>query len=73
MRYKVSKSGLTFLRQNDVLIQFTEEESSVFEELIVDTANGKVEKEQIAQFFKKCYRGPKLSEEKIGNLLKKQR
>lgn len=65
-------TALIFLRQNDVIIQFTEEEALAFEELIVDTANGKVTKEQIAKFLKKCYRGPKLSEQKIGQALKKQ-
>jgi death on curing protein len=55
-------AALTFLRQNDVLIKFTDEESSAFEELIVDTANGKITKEQIANFLKKRYRSPKISD-----------
>ncbi len=55
-------TALTFLRQNEVVIQFTDKESLAFEELVVETANGKTTKEQIANFLKKCYRGQKIHE-----------
>lgn len=64
-------AALTFLRQNNVVIQFTEKEESAFEELIVNTAEGKIIKEQIAKFLKGCYRGPEISEETLGQILKK--
>jgi death-on-curing protein len=62
-------AALTFLRQNNVHIQFTEKESLAFEELIVNTAEGKTVKEQIAAFLKKCYKGPEIVEEKVGQVL----
>ena len=52
---------LTFLRQNQVHIEFTEAQTSVFEDLVVSTANSKTTKEQIAKFLKECYTGPELS------------
>lgn len=55
-------TALIFLRQNDVLIRFTHEESLAFEDLVVNTANGKASKEEIARFLKKCYRGPAIEE-----------
>jgi death-on-curing protein len=62
-------AALTFLRQNNVYIQFTEKESLAFEELIVSTAEGKITKEQIAVFLKKCYKEPEILEEKIEQVL----
>jgi|SRR5579862_2553003 len=59
-------AALTFLRQNDVVIKFTEKEAEAFEELIVDTAQGKIGKDQIAKFLQECYKGPAISEDKIG-------
>ncbi len=61
-------TALTFLRQNRVHIEFTEEQTLVFEELIVSTADGKVSKEEIAKFFRECYNGPELSEGKPGQV-----
>lgn len=66
-------AALTFLKQNNVHIQFTEKESRAFEELIVSTAEGKVTKEQMSKFLKGCYKGPEISEEKIEQVLEKQR
>ncbi len=63
-------AALTFLRQNNVVIRFTEEEMLAFEEIVVETATGKATKEQIAKFLKKCYRGPKIPEDKIGQVIK---
>jgi death-on-curing protein len=54
--------ALTFLRQNQVHIVFTEEQSAALEELVVSTANSQTTKEQIARFFKDCYTGSELSE-----------
>lgn len=47
-------AALTFLRQNRVIIQFSEEQTFALEELIVDTAAGKIKKEEIALFFQSC-------------------
>jgi death-on-curing protein len=55
-------AALTFLRQNNVAIQFSEKEVLAFEELIVNTAEGKTTKEQIAKFLRGCYKGPKIEE-----------
>jgi death-on-curing protein len=57
-------AALTFLRQNRVHIEFTEEQTLVLEELVVSTADGKTTKEQITAFFRANYHGPELSEEK---------
>lgn len=54
--------ALTFLRQNQVHIVFTEEQSFALEELVVSTADGKISKEQIADFFRGCYTGPEIPE-----------
>lgn len=56
-------TALTFLRQNQVHIKFTKEQTDILEELVVSTANSKTTKEQIANFFKECYTGPELSED----------
>lgn len=58
-------AALTFLRQNRVHIEFTEEQSMALEELVVNTAEGKITKEQIATFFRECYKGPELPEDKV--------
>lgn len=55
-------AALTFLRQNRIHIVFTEEQSCTLEELVVSTADGKVSKEQIADFFRVCYTGPEIPE-----------
>lgn len=52
--------ALTFLRANQVLITFTEDQSLALEELVVSCAKGKATKEQIANFFRVCYKGPQL-------------
>ena len=57
-------AALTFLRQNRVHIQFTEEQAFALEELVVNTAESKTIKEQIASFFRSCYTGPEFSENK---------
>ena len=56
-------TALTFLRQNQVHIKFTEEQTAIFEELVVCTADSKTTKEQISNFFKECYTGPELPDE----------
>ncbi len=56
-------TALTFLRQNQVHIKFTEEQTAILEELVVSTAGSKITKEQIANFFKECYTGPELSDD----------
>ena len=61
-------AALTFLRQNRVDIEFTEGQTLVLEELVVNTADGKVTKEQIAKFLKECYKGPELLEGKPGQV-----
>jgi death-on-curing protein len=53
-------AALAFLRQNDVHIQFSEEEAVSFEELVVNTANGHVTKEEIAKFLNDCYSAAEL-------------
>lgn len=55
-------TALTFLRQNRIHIEFTEEQTSVLEELVVSTADGKVTKEEIVKFFRECYKSYELSE-----------
>lgn len=55
-------TALTFLRQNLVYIEFTEEQTAVLEELVVSTAEGKTTKKQIAKFFKECHVNPELAE-----------
>ena len=55
-------AALTFLRQNRVHIEFTEEQSFAFEEIVVSTADGKVTKQQISDFFRSCYTGPEIPE-----------
>lgn len=57
-------AALTFLRQNHLHIEFSDEELLALEELVVGTADGKITKELIASFFKGCYSGPKLSKDK---------
>ena len=47
-------AALTFLRQNRLYIEFTEEQILVLEELVVSTAEGKTTKEQLSEFFKNC-------------------
>jgi death-on-curing protein len=49
-------TALVFLRQNDIHIELSEEESSFLEELVVLTAQGKATKEQIADFFRKSHK-----------------
>lgn len=49
-------AALTFLRQNQIHIEFTEEQTAILEELVVDTAKGTMTKEQIAEFFRGCYK-----------------
>lgn len=61
-------AALVFLRQNKVHIEFTEEQALFLEELVVDTANGKISKETIAKFFRECYQGPEISEGKPGQV-----
>jgi|SRR3990167_1726467 len=56
-------AALTFLRQNRLHIEFTEEQALAFEEVVVSTSEGKMTKEQIAKFFKNCYTGPEHSEQ----------
>jgi death-on-curing protein len=56
-------AALTFLRQNRLHIEFTEEQASALEEIVVSTAEGKMIKEQIANFFRSCYTGPEFSED----------
>ena len=60
--------ALTFLRQNKVHIEFTEEQSRELEELVVRTAESKINKEQIAEFFRSCYTGPAFIEGKPGQI-----
>lgn len=60
-------AALTFLRQNRIYIEFTEEQALALEELVVSTADGKVTKEEIAAFFRECYKGPEIPD---GNLVK---
>ncbi|MES2273819.1 MAG: type II toxin-antitoxin system death-on-curing family toxin [Chlamydiota bacterium] len=47
-------AALTFLRQNFIHIKFTEEQTLILEELVVNTAEGKITKQQIAKFFSEC-------------------
>lgn len=60
--------ALTFLRQNQLYIYLSEEQSLVLEELVVNTAEGKTTKKQIASFFRECYKGPEFSEGKPGQV-----
>lgn len=55
-------AALTFLRQNRLHIEFTEQQVLVLEEIVVSTADGKTTKEQIASFFRSCYTGPEFSD-----------
>lgn len=48
-------AALTFLRQNQVHIYFTDEKTLALEELVVNTASGQITKEEVANFLKKCY------------------
>jgi death on curing protein len=48
-------AALTFLKQNGIHIQCSEEQALALEELVVSTAAGKTTKEQIANFFRECY------------------
>lgn len=50
-------AALVFLRQNRIHIEFSKEQTFILEELIVNTADGKMTKEQIAGFFEECYVG----------------
>lgn len=63
-------AALTFLRQNRVHIELTQEQALTLEELVVSTADGKMTKEQIASFFRSCYIGPELPENKLGDVFK---
>ncbi len=58
-------AALIFLRQNRIYIEFTEEQSSILEELVVNTAQGKATKKQIANFFRSCYTGSELSKKPL--------
>ncbi len=60
--------SLTFLRLNRVHIKFKKKQSSTLEELVVNMADGKVTKDEIAKFYKLCYKGPKVSEGKPGQI-----
>ena len=57
-------AALTFLRQNYLHLQFTDEQASILEELVVSTAQGTTTKKQIADFFSSCYTSPNVIEEK---------
>jgi death on curing protein len=59
-------AALTFLRQNRIHIEFSEHQILGLEELVVSTAAGKATKEQIAKFFRDCYKGANLPDCKPG-------
>jgi death-on-curing protein len=59
-------AALTFLRQNRLHLEFTEQQVMALEEIIVSTADGKTTKEQIAGFFRSCYTVPDFLEGKTG-------
>lgn len=44
-------TALVFLRNNNVLIHFTDEESHEFEEIVVQTAQGKISKKEISAYL----------------------
>lgn len=60
--------ALVFLRQNRIHLTLTEEQTLALEELVVNRAESKTTKEQIANFFKECYKGPLPSEGKPGQI-----
>lgn len=60
--------ALTFLKQNHIQVKLTEKQMLALEELVVNTVEGKITKEQIAQFFRKCFKEPEfLESEQIFN------
>lgn len=47
--------ALTFLRANQIIIKFTDEQEHALEELVVSCATGNATKAEIAHFFESCY------------------
>ncbi|MBS0622801.1 MAG: type II toxin-antitoxin system death-on-curing family toxin [Verrucomicrobia bacterium] len=58
-------TALTFLKLNHAYVEFTEAQALVFEELVVDTADGKRTKEQISKFFSGTYKSIESLESKL--------
>lgn len=57
-------AALTFLRLNETHIKFTKKQSADLEELVVQTADGKMTKKQISKFLKDCHQVRELSGKK---------
>lgn len=54
-------AALTFLRLNKTYIKFSKKQSIDLEELVVQTADGKTTKKQIAKFLKSCHQAQKVA------------
>jgi death-on-curing protein len=66
-------AALVFLRQNHIRIKFTKKQSLALEELVVNTAKGKTTKGEIAEFFRRSYKGNPSLKNKSRKILRKKR